>query len=53
MKVTAEEIDDEYYMDVLLRYEDIEALLKKEYVQGAGHLNGEQISVLLALQEDS
>jgi hypothetical protein len=48
----AEEIDDEYYIDILLTTEDIETLLRKEFVKGNGHLNREQVNVLVVLKEE-
>jgi hypothetical protein len=51
MRIVAEEIDDEIYIDALLLEEEILAVLNNEFVQGEGNIGRKQINLGIARGE--
>jgi len=51
MRLTAEDIDEEFYIDIIVNKQDLDSLLDGEFVQSSGHLMKKQINILLALEE--
>lgn len=52
MRINAEDIDDEYYFDIILTKDEIQNVLSGEFLQGSGCLGKKQLNILIATKEN-